>query len=168
MIKKKGFTLVEITIVVSIIGILLYITFSLGFGYIDTMRLKADKETMISVVTKALATARTSNYYDSTLYTELEISFTSDGVSTYVQWGQVIGQENLDTYTLNHGNIEIPMTGSVASLLVSPYKIGCELEIDDVPITGSLDLTLYSTINSDIYCYSVSEDVCKFNQVLCP
>lgn len=166
--KKNWFTLLETVIVLIIVGILLAITFSLSFDYVNTMKVKTDKEQMANIITDAMAAARTSNYYDSKLYETMEISIVQDRVYSSVVWGSFVLPETVSNFAPNHSQLVFATWISIVQLDIIPYEIGCVGLLNGLTTSWSVSFELHSLINSDTYCYELQQDVCKLNQIVCP
>lgn len=165
--KKLWFTLLETVIVLIIVGTLLSITFSLSFDYVNTMKVKTDKEQMANVITDAMALARTSNYYDRTRYENMEITIVQDRVYSSVVWGSFTWTQIIDSFAPNHSELVFGTWITILQLEVIPYDIGCVGLLNGLTTSWSVSFELHSLINSDIYCYELQEDVCKLNQKVC-
>lgn len=168
MKKVQWFTLIETIIVVVIVWILLSATFSLSFNYVNTMRVKTDKEQMANVISDWFAIARTSNYYTSVRYDTLDISLNTFGVLSQAVGWDFSTPASIDSFSLKHSEIVFWTWITSLQLQVIPYKIWCDAFVDGVAATsGFITFGLQSSINEDLYCYRIDEDVCKLNQIQC-
>ena len=165
---SSWFTLVETVIVVAIVGILLLATFSLSFSYVNTMRVKTDKEQLITAIADGMAIARTSNYYTTTRYATLAILLTQSWVDYEVVGGDFASPQNIDSFDLQHSVLNLWTWVTTLWVDIVPYSIWCDASLDGVVSWSWLVyFSLQSTISDEEYCYAIDQNVCKVNQVWC-
>jgi type II secretory pathway pseudopilin PulG len=179
--KKQAFTLVEIIIVIIIVWIMLSMTFSLWFSYVTKMRVKTDKEWLLSTYNVIQASARSSNYYQWEKYQSVLTTFTAwsgesiqhsiiELDSTIVPVRSFSSQHGSITLveTTESGDPVVVTTAVVPTSVVTttPYKIWCMIGWSDEITT--LWITYTSAINDDEYCFEIDAWSCKLKQVECP
>lgn len=138
-----------------IIWILLLVTLNLWWDYVRTMEVKSDKEEFIWMYEKVTTTARTSNFFNSTEYTSIDIWLTT-------WWFQAETDAFETVWSISLTKSELSFSWSAPIITLLPYSIWCTIN------TGTgVDFTLVSTINDDEYCFSISDSTCKMLQVSC-
>lgn len=174
MIKQKfiagWFTLVEITIVIIIVGILLSSVVFLGFAYINSVQIKTIKQWFTWQYNTFTAIARTSNYLQTDEYDDMTITLYEESiageVALSVWWNRSLQSYLMDdailsfTWSDSWGRIEVDIT---------PYQIGCDriwISSLGTTVTG-VELQMVSSINNDVYCFSIDQSTCKLLENPC-
>lgn len=160
--KLRWLTLIEILVVIMITGALLAMTLYLWWDYINTMQVRTDKELFANSFDNALVTARTSNYFDWTEYETITITLTWWGVTATTNNAQTVSSHLLQDAEV------IDSWSWYPDFFVEPYSIWCDINVGGETFTGdAVDFSLESTINDDVYCYSIGPKTCKLQQVSC-
>lgn len=173
---RKAFTLVEILVVIILAVILLAMTFNLWRDYINFLKFKQDREKYINLIDTAIVTARTTNYYQGTKYTYLDVTMDEDALSiTYGTWNAAsagscgTSLNEFDTHNLTNASVTWFSTPTTVRIL--PFEIWCfdiELGWTETCSTSTwLNVIIESTITDDETCYSFDLSTCKFVQVVC-
>lgn len=167
---KKGFTIIEIMIVIIIISVLLTVTMQFWSKRIDDLGYQAGKEQFLSAYDTLYSQAMTSNYREGIRYDLLRIAISSGtNPLSYVY----------DSWAFQTVRIATPMQISGLQmdanaidevyLHITPYTLWCELSSNthDTLIT-------WSTISFDLmvkwqkqYCFSIKNDTCKLIEQKC-
>ena len=154
---KKGFTLIEIVIVIVIAWILLSMTFNLWWDYIDFLRYKQDREAFVNMIDKTILRTRATNYYDGLKYDYLDVFITDTWIEiTLGTW------DTLDAASCGNG-VEVDRYDFVETSLswhtdttvrIVPFNIECDTWVNDdtnacAPLTTWLNLHMVSNIGDD-------------------
>lgn len=167
---RKGFTLIEITIVIIIIGILMTITMQFWSKRIDDLGNQAGKEQFINAYDILYSQTTTSNYHEWTRYDMLHISLSTwNNPLSYAYDGGMYTYMNITTpVAISWLQMDGDNVNEV-SLDIQPYTLWCGIigTLDNEPST-------WSTVTFDLivkeqktYCFSITNDTCKLIEQKC-
>lgn len=172
MSQKRGFTLVEVLIVVTIAGILLGMMMNLWWDYVQLLQFQQDRESYINAINKTVIRWRTTNYYNNTKYRYLDITLntgnvsifygTSDASTTPCSTWVAIENISLEKSVLSWMSMTLPYT-----VRIEPYKLWCK---DYCSASGSVKTWTFasiSNISDDETCFLFNGHLCKFTQTTC-
>lgn len=148
---KKGFTLIEIIIVISIIAILLTVTMRFWSSRIDILKYQAGKEQFVNAYDRLYTQHLTSNYHEWTRYESLTLRLGSSGFNYFWDTGEV----QYVTTTMPFAISGIDET----SMVFKPYVVGCDME------TGVVFQLIVD--EKKTYCFSIKNDTCKLVEERC-
>lgn len=161
---KKGFTLVEMLVVILIVSVLMMWVMNFGSGRMHQLQSKTAKERFISQIENTHTSLLSSNYYGDQRISQMDLSINPTDIEvvhtynqqTYSEWLKWIEEINLIIGKKEIEDVIIQM---------KPYDIGCEIVSSDG--TGSvLDIKM-TTLWKREYCLELSADNCKIKQVIC-
>lgn len=162
---RKGFTLVEIMMVISILAILMTITMRFGSNRINDLKYQNIKEQFISAYERIYSDNMTSNYNNGNRYEILNVELKENGNQIFYSfdyWDSKIANIQWD-FSITWMLINWEKKNN-AILTMEPYNIWCSIN----------ELT-WSNINLDIlveenkrYCFEIKSDTCKLIEKLCP
>ena len=170
--KKLGvqwFTLIETVIVVIIVGILLVMTVGIGAVYLKNVQYRYEKEELIGMVDKLIASVRTSNYWWAAPYEYIAMELTTWGIQAYVDTGIV----PIETLSLDQSSLVISSGSTTIRLF--PYNIACAewtnysevnevIYVEDPIVISFSQVWLYTDLET---CYELDLRLCKLLQVAC-
>lgn len=181
--NKKGFTLIEMLIVIVIIWILMTISMWISWDRVRVLKTKAVEEQILYNYNNLFSKNMLTNYYSWELYKDLKIVFTEwnssfqyyynkfDGGSytwnTFLQSGKYNISEILGDNNRNLRNVNI---------IFYPYELWCKISAveqssnrtnnnSNNPIS-SLKIKFLVNDNED-YCVKLSSDLCKMERIDC-
>ena len=147
-------------VVIIIVWILLFMTLYLGRDYLRTVQVQTDREYFTSFYSQVLATARTSNYFQSLPYDALYITFSSWSVMAQTNDALILWSYELDYGTLVFSWWVAP------EIIVEPYSLGCEIYLW-FESTDRVDFTYISALNTSEFCYHIDAATCKMISLWC-
>lgn len=156
----RGFSLVEVVIVMIILWLILSSTVFMGSEYLQTVQTKKDKEWLTSFVQYALSYTKSTNYFNREEFSFMDIYLLPTGAYSLVVSDVSTGV--FDTLDLQH--TVLSFTGDNPIIRLTPYARDCELFWSE---DTSLPFTLISEINSDRYCFERDFTVCKLLYQTC-
>jgi len=165
---RKGFTLIEIMIVIVIISVLMTITMRFWSNRIDDLGYQAGKEQFLSAYDMLYSQATTSNYHEGIRYDILYITLNSgenalsyaydsgDYQKVHISTPMIISWLQVDENTINDVN-----------LTLHPYTLWCWISSNE----GN---EIYTGISFGLiikwqkqYCFSIKNDTCKLIEQKC-
>ena len=165
--KIKAFTLLELTIVVVIIGVLMAATMKFGWNRIWLLNNKNIQEQFLNHYSSLQSRNNMTNYYMWKIYQNLHINFelgendfwykydsyeSAYTGRTYVEWWN---------YKINVLSIDWKDIKS-ASVIMTPYSLWCMIGND------WNELNIWVLVNnSKQYCFSIQSDNCRMRNVSC-
>lgn len=168
--RMRWFTLVEVLIVIIIVWIMLGSTVFLWFAYLKTMQVRNEKQSITSMYNEFSAVARTSNYHGWVRYDLMNMTIQEWVISADIDLSSGTSE---DIWSFSLEDLSFVFSGSdswwTIDISITPYKIGCsQIWVSDLgmAVTG-VDLQVVSSINNDVYCFTISEDTCKLTENRC-
>ena len=166
--SKRGFTLVEMLVVIVIIGILMVIGLGLNWSSLDQIKAKSAREELTAFFDAIFLQINISNYQNQKVYTGIELTLSGgDSKFSYSYLGESseIQNQSGDLF----GNFIITgLTGDSSSLdLVKvryrPFSPTCEINEGNV---SSLSFSIRQSGKQDV-CFKLESQYCKLQQVTC-
>lgn len=157
---KKGFTLLEITIVIAVIAVLMTMIINFGANRVDYLQSNVSKNNFVSTIETVYSNVLSSNYYGDQIIDELSlninkeenyISISYNGIS----YDETLNGTEINTLTLDHEEVE------KITLKFRPYAIGCEIS-SNFDTGKQLDIQLNNN-----YCVQINSNNCKVLDVEC-
>ena len=167
---RKGFTLIEILIVIIIIGVLMTVTMQFWSKRIDDLGYQAGREQFLSAYDKLYSQAMTSNYHEGIRYDILHITLSSG--------------ENALSYAYDSGdyqNVSISTPAVISwlradgnivndvNLNLQPYTLWCWIVSNDGDEIHTWSVVKFGLIvkSQKQYCFSIKNDTCKLIEQKC-
>lgn len=154
----RGFTLLEIVIVMLVMGIVMTITLNLGRWYTQRVRFQQEKEQFIASFTRFTTYARTSNLAGDAPYTQLTIKLsTHDSIATT--------NTNVQIGTYHMAQSQLVLPWETYTLALKPYDIWCSL-IEN-PSMQEVSFEQVSGVGEWKACYALVLSTCKIEERPC-
>lgn len=126
---RKGFTLIEIVIVIAIISILMTVTMKFGSGRINLLQDQTHKEEFVADYDKLYTQTLTSNYHNGIRFGTMTIKLSADA-------DQILYSFDEQDFQTNQTDANVIISGmqldgdsiDEAQLLLKPYVLGCTIE----------------------------------------
>lgn len=167
----RGFTLIEILVVIIIIGILMTMVFRFGGDRLQLLQMQTTKETIVGFREEVINANRTSSYIAEQNYQTVDVIFTaqtSQMTANYISTtGVVIYSDQSKPFTNAFWTIVEPAGAETLTLRYTPYELGCAIDVDGQSQEQAL-LTLQSVGNTKIYCFAILAQTCMVQEVVCP
>lgn len=163
---KKGFTLIEMMIVLVVIGILMAATMRFGSGRIVDLKAQSIKEEFVGWYNDLYSQNMTSSFRDGKKYQWLTVTFES-GVWYQVDQGPFVVDLKLAGLTFRQFVLDDQEVGSIA-LQFTPYILGCMLTSPVQWTTGQVfSFQAYVPENGKQYCFEIKSETCKLIEQRC-
>ncbi len=162
---KKGFTLIEIVIVLVVIGILMAATMRFGSGRIVDLKAQSLKEDFVGYYNEIYNQNMTSSYRDQKHYQGLTMSFNS-GMSFQIDDNPVLVAPHISVLTFRGLILDTQTVSSSVQIQLVPYILWCILSSQG--ITGNIfSFQLYVPQNDKQYCFEIKSETCKLVEIRC-
>jgi prepilin-type N-terminal cleavage/methylation domain-containing protein len=165
--KIKAFTILELTIVIVIIGVLMAATMKFGWDRIGLLNNKNIQEQFLDGYSSLQSRNNMTNYYMSKIYQDMQINFELEKDHFDYQYNSYDFVFNGRTYVewWNYHINKLSLDGedvSAAKVVMRPYKLWCDIEDGQ----KSLEIGLLVN-NSRQYCFKIDSDVCRIRKISC-
>lgn len=162
---KKGFTLIEMIIVIIIIGVLMAATMRFWSGRIADLKAQSLKEQFIGWYNELYSQNMTSSFRDATQYKTLIVTFES-GVWYTIDWGAPMMNSKLSALTFRTYMVDTQETDSV-HLSFTPYVLGCPITSSRGETGDMFSFQTYMPENGKQYCFEIASETCKLVEIKC-
>lgn len=163
---KKGFTLIEMAIVILVIGILMAATMRFGSGRITDLKAQSLKEQFVGWYNELYSQNMTSSFRDGKKYQQLTIVFTTWAYYLVDKLPIPLDSTLSDIRIQNMRFDQESVLVSVASLSFVPYSLWCT--ITTAATTGAvLYFDLFVPENGKQYCFEIKAETCKLIETRC-
>lgn len=168
----RGFTLIEMLLVIVIIGILMLMVFRFGGDRLQLLQMQTTKETIVGFREDVINNNRTSSYIVDQNYQTVDLTFTTQSsqmIATYISaTGAVILTEQSKPFA--NASWTITTSWNVLETLTlgyTPYELGCVIESNGQSYSQAM-LKLESLANPKAYCFAILAQTCMVQEVVCP
>jgi len=162
---KKGFTLIEMLIVLVIIGILMAATMKFWSNRIVDLKAQSLKEQFVGYYNEIYSQNLTSSFRDTIKYQKLTITFQS-WVRYQVDQRPFVIEPKLSALTFRQFMLDGQETNSL-QIVFTPYTLSCAL-IGSQWTTGQLfAFQTYVPENGKQYCFEIKSETCKLIETHC-
>lgn len=163
---KKGFTLIEMAIVLLIIGILMAATMRFGSGRIVDLKAQSLKEQFVGYYNDLYSQNMTSSFRDGKKYQVLTVTFDS-GTWYQVDQGPFVIDPKLSGLTFRELTLDDQNIDSV-NLQFTPYILWCVITSPLQWTTGQVfSFQAYVPENGKQYCFEIKSETCKLIEQRC-
>lgn len=157
---KKGFTLIEMVIVLLVVGILMAATMRFGSNRIVDLRAQSLKEQFIGYYNELYSQNMTSSFRDGKKYQQLTMTFETD------MWYQVDwGEKKLSPFVFRGLMLDSGEVWSV-QIVFTPYVLWCPL-VSDGNTGNVFTFQMYVAENAKQYCFEIKSETCKLIEQRC-
>ncbi len=154
--KYKAFTLIEMLIVISLVGIALTMVGRFSFWSITQIQAQIEKEQFTNFFYETVSTVLSSNSIQWKKFSRVTLTATGDKVVAQYSW------EN--SFTQNFNFQQYSLSGWFSVELV-PYKLGCAMS--DGQSWQYLNFSLQYAGQRLPHCFVLDTYSCKIAQVRC-
>ena len=163
---RKGYTLIEIMIVIVIISILMTVTMRFGSNRINDLKHQSTKEQFFSAYDKLYSQNMTSNYHNWIRFESLQIDLTNWSDQIYYGFDGSGGYKSdiLDNYVITGLMLDSGEINNV-ELNLKPYTIWCDMINNEQTWTILKFDILVDGQKS--YCFTIKSDTCKLIEKIC-
>jgi prepilin-type N-terminal cleavage/methylation domain-containing protein len=167
---KRGFTLIEIMIVIAIIAILMTVTMQFWSKRIDDLGNQAGKEQFITAYEKLYSQATTSNYHEGVRYDMLHIALRSGANPlSYAYDSEMYQSVNISTpLAISWLQTDTNIVDEV-NLDIQPYTLWC-----GITSSSNDEIFTWSIVSFNLvvkwqkqYCFTIKNDTCKLIEIKC-
>lgn len=162
---KKGFTLIEMMVVIVIIGILMAATMKFWSGRITDLKAQSLKEDFIWWYNEIYSQNMTSSFRDGVKYSTLSIGFQS-WTWYQINWWAPVLADKLSSITFRSLMIDGKST-DIAYLHYLPYTLGCSITSSRWDTGDMFSLQVYVPENGKQYCFEITSETCKLIETRC-
>lgn len=156
---KKGFTLIEMVIVLLVIGILMAATMRFWSNRIVDLKAQSLKEQFVGYYNDLYSQNMTSSFRDGTKYQQLTIGFAS-GTWYQINQGAFVFDPKLSSLTFRELIVDGDAVATV-NLNFTPYILGCSF-------SGHIfSFQAYVPENGKQYCFEIASETCKLIEQRC-
>ncbi len=152
---KKAFTLIELVIVITIIGILMGVTMKFWSDRIVDLKAQSLKDKFVDNYALVQSQNLASSYHGDRRYTRLDIAF-----SEWWILAQYDGSWNVELLP-DVDAINIKNLNGTPTLSLTPYRMGC-VSNEWTWITFDLEINGNKT-----YCFAIDLPTCKLREMAC-
>lgn len=164
-IMKKGFTLIEMVIVLVVIWILMAATMKFWSGRIVDLKAQSLKEDFIGWYNEIYSQNMTSSFRDGTKYTTLTVGFQS-WVWYEINWWAPILADKLSSITFRALMID-GQESDIVHLQITPYILGCFITSSRWTTGDVFAFQTYIPENGKQYCFEILSETCKLIETRC-
>lgn len=159
MHKISWFTLIEVLVVIVIMSILLSMTIFFGGSYIKDLQLRSEKESVVNLINYSLSYAKSTNYFEGTKFTSMDILLSTWWVTVTLDGGSTFWEVELVRSTL-------ALSWTNGTISITPYQRWC-VYVDD-PENELVSFTINSTVDTNQFCFEWDMNLCKLFLTICP
>lgn len=167
----RGFTLIEMLLVIVIIGILMMMVFRFGGDRLQLLQMQTTKETIVGFREEVINANRTSSYIAEQNYQTVDVIFTAQTSQMTAQYmgttGAIIYSDQSKPFANAFWTIVDPAGAETLTLRYTPYELGCSIDVDGQSQEQAL-LTLQALGNTKTYCFAILAQTCMVQEVVCP
>ena len=156
---KKAFTLIEMTIVLLVIGILMAATMRFWSNRIVDLKAQSLKEQFVGRYNDLYSQNMTSSFRNGQKYQQLAIGFGS-GVWYQIDSGVFVSDAKLYGLVFRSFMIDDNETTSV-NLSFAPYVLGCSFA------WSLFSFQVFVPENGKQYCFEIPSETCKLIETKC-
>lgn len=165
--KKKWFTLLELVVVISIIWIILGITFRININRMTDLTVKNEITKFEETYNKNLSIALSTSIYKGSSYKEqiLEINKENNTIQYSYSWSSNPDtNEQLTLIWAEIKNID-PLINNTLSIGHKPYDLSCVIN-NDVSIK-TWNISFGAKNQQATICFTISASSCKIKKISC-
>lgn len=168
----RGFTLIEMLLVIVIIGILMLMVFRFGGDRLQLLQMQTTKETIVGFREEIINNNRTSSYIAEQNYQTVDVNFSAQSSQMTANYISTTGAVILSEQSKPFANTSWTITASwslltAITLSYTPYELGCLIASDGQNYTQAM-LKLQSLGNPQAYCFAILAQTCMVHEVVCP
>ncbi|MCX6823787.1 MAG: type II secretion system protein [candidate division SR1 bacterium] len=162
---KKGFTLIEMMIVLVIIGVLMAATMRFGSNRITDLKAQSLKEQFVGYYNEIYGQNMTSSFRDGKKYQTLVVSFES-GMWYKIDQGPFVVEPKLSALTFHELLLDDQTTDHI-NLTFVPYRLGCFITSSQGTTGDLFSFQVYMPENGKQYCFEIKSETCKLIEQRC-
>jgi len=162
---KKGFTLIEMMIVLVIIGILMAATMNFWSNRIVDLKAQSLKEQFVGYYNELYSQNMTSRFRDGKKYEQLSINF-STGISYSLDGIWFSSDPKLAGIEVKNMRFADTLFAT-AALLLRPYTLWCAITSSAGASWNVLFFNLVVPQNGKQYCFEIKSETCKLVETTC-
>jgi prepilin-type N-terminal cleavage/methylation domain-containing protein len=159
---NKGYTLIEVVMVMIIVWLILSMTVFFWSEYLKELQLRKEKEEVINIINYATSYVKSSNYYNGEKFSHLIVDIATGGITISLDSSTWTWFSSYDLLRSEISFFTLPASNQVR---LTPYQRECE---DTVNSTGDITFQLLSTVNDQEFCFSRNMALCKLFIISCP
>jgi len=162
---KKGFTLIEMMIVLVIIGVLMAATMRFGSNRITDLKAQSIKEQFVGYYNEIYGQNMTSSFRDGKKYQQLIVSLES-GMWYQIDQGPFVVEPKLSALTFRELMLDDQKTDRI-NLTFVPYKLWCPITSSPWTTWDVFTFQVYVPENGKQYCFEIASETCKLIEQRC-
>jgi len=169
----RGFTLIEMLLVIMIIGILMLMVFRFGGDRLQVLQMQTTKETILGFREDVINNNRTASFVLDQKYDKVELIVTNGSSQLqsryYSQTGAVIHTEDSKAFPRVFRKAQSPSGQTIDQLILTyiPYTLGCQIADASGQFYEQVSVDLLSTAHPQTYCFAIREQTCMVQEVVC-
>lgn len=165
ILHSKGFTLIEMVLVLLVIGILMAATMRFWSGRIVDLKAQSLKEQFVWFYNELYNQNMTSSFRDKTKYQLLTLSFAS-GVWYQVDQGPFITEPKLSALTFRNLMLDT-LPADTIDIHLTPYILWCPITSWKWTTWDLFSFQIYVPENGKQYCFEIKTETCKLIETRC-
>lgn len=165
ILSKKGFTLIEMLIVIVVVSILMTAVMRFGSSRISDLKAQSLKEEFVWYYNNFWSQNMTSSFRDGQRYQKLVISFTT-GIWYGLDTHPPIFASQLSSLTFRDLMLDAHAS-STLHLQFSPYMLWCLLTSDVWTLWNIFSFQIYHPKTGKQYCFEIRTETCKLIEKRC-
>ncbi len=162
---KKGFTLIEIVIVLVVIGVLMAATMKFGSNRIVDLKAQSIKEQFVGYYNELYSQNMTSSFRDGKKYETVKVV-----LDTWIYYKiDDVAVPNVSLSDMEIRNLRFESewnSFAMAELSLVPYKLWCDIT-DGTDSWNDLYFDLFIPENGKQYCFEITAETCKLIETKC-
>lgn len=162
---KKGFTLIEMLIVLVIIGILMTATMRFGSGRIVNLKAQSLKEQFVGYYNELYSQNLISSFRDGKKYQKLIIDFET-GMSYQIDQESLIREPKFSSIKFIELMLDSQRIDKIY-LNLTPYILWCPMVSSQWHTGDIFSFQLYVLENGKKYCFEIKTETCKLVETRC-